>query len=249
MTTRATAPTPARTARARARTTRRATATTPATTAAARATTATPTIAPSATRVTTAPTPTATASTRRTTATASAPRRTTARATTARATTARAAPPRTRTAWTTPSEPSRLDTCDNRLAMRSSRARRASGPLTRSILSSLVVLFGAGCRGDAGAGDGGEPEHFYALKVVPDFELRLAPGARESLKKDPRAWAHADFVYRGKTWKDVGVKIKGHRSLRTLDEKPSFKVRFDEFVDKQKFLGLKNVTLNNMVED
>ena len=133
--------------------------------------------------------------------------------------------------------------------MRSSRARRASGPLTRFLLSSLVCLFGVGCRGDAGDAAGDEPKHFYALKVVPDFELRLAPGARESLKKDPRAWVHADFVYRGKTWKDVGVKIKGHRSLRTLDEKPSFKVRFDEYVDKQKFLGLKNVTLNNMVED
>jgi hypothetical protein len=131
------------------------------------------------------------------------------------------------------------------------RARRAIGPLTRFVLSSLVCFFGAGCRGDAGAGadDGGEPEHFYALKVMPDFELRLAPGAREALAEDPREWVHADFVYRGKTWKDVGVRIKGHRSLRTLDEKPSFKVRFDRFVDKQKFLGLKNITLNNMVED
>ena len=65
--------------------------------------------------------------------------------------------------------------------MKSSGARRASGPLTRSLLSSLLCLFGAACRGDAGADDGTEPQHFYALKVVPDFELRLAPGARESL--------------------------------------------------------------------
>lgn len=134
--------------------------------------------------------------------------------------------------------------------MMTSRARRASWPLTWPFLSSLVVLFGGvACRGDADATEGSAPDHFYALQEVPDFELRLAAGAREALTRAPREWVHADFVYRGKTWKDVGVRIKGHRSLRTMDEKPSFKVRFDKFVDKQKFLGLKSLTLNNMVED
>jgi hypothetical protein len=130
--------------------------------------------------------------------------------------------------------------------MTNARARRASRPLTWSLLSSLVALFGAcSCRGGDDDDPGGDPEDFYALKLVPDLELRLAPGARESLAKQPREWVPAELGYRGKTWKDVRVKLKGHRSLRTLKEKPSFKVRFDG----KKFLGQKSLTLNNMVED
>jgi spore coat protein CotH len=48
---------------------------------------------------------------------------------------------------------------------------------------------------------------------------------------------------------DIGVRIKGEGSKRTLEEKAAFKLKFDEFVPKQSFHGLRRMTLNNMVED
>jgi len=122
--------------------------------------------------------------------------------------------------------------------------------MTRSglLLLALLVTPG-GCRCDADASQpGGRPEDFYALRVMPSFEIELAPGAREALDAAPREWVKARFRYRGDTWDEVAVRLKGHRSMRTLDEKPSFKLQFDKYV-KQRFLGLRSITLNGMVED
>ncbi|MET0305283.1 MAG: CotH kinase family protein [Solirubrobacterales bacterium] len=47
----------------------------------------------------------------------------------------------------------------------------------------------------------------------------------------------------------VGVRLKGSGSFQGLDGKAAFKVKFAEFVKGQKFLGLKNLTLNSMVQD
>ncbi len=48
----------------------------------------------------------------------------------------------------------------------------------------------------------------------------------------------------------VGLRLKGKAgSFRPLGEKSAFKVKFNEFVSGQKFLGLKKMTLNNMAQD
>ncbi|HEX7347447.1 MAG TPA: CotH kinase family protein, partial [Candidatus Limnocylindrales bacterium] len=49
---------------------------------------------------------------------------------------------------------------------------------------------------------------------------------------------------------DVGVRLKGGRgSFKPLTEKAAFKVKFNHSVKGQMFLGLKTLTLNNMVQD
>jgi CotH kinase protein/PASTA domain len=47
----------------------------------------------------------------------------------------------------------------------------------------------------------------------------------------------------------VGIRLKGHGSLRPLDEKSAFKIKFGEFVEGQTFDGLEKLTLNNMAQD
>jgi spore coat protein CotH len=59
----------------------------------------------------------------------------------------------------------------------------------------------------------------------------------------------ATLRYGSEVVRDVGLRIKGEGSLRTLDRKAAFKLKFDAFVDGQTFRGLKHLTLNNMVED
>ncbi len=122
-------------------------------------------------------------------------------------------------------------------------------PARLGLLLAAMAVTPGGCRCDADASrPGGRPEDFYSLRALPSFEIELAPGAREALAAAPREWVKARFRYRGDTWDEVAVRLKGHRSMRTLDQKPSFKVQFDEYV-KQRFLGLRSITLNGMVED
>ena len=48
----------------------------------------------------------------------------------------------------------------------------------------------------------------------------------------------------------IGIRIKGKAgSFRPLPQKSAFKIKFNSFVGGQKFLGLKKMTLNNMVQD
>lgn len=122
-------------------------------------------------------------------------------------------------------------------------------PAHLGLALAAAVAIPGGCRCDADASQpGSRPDDFYSLRVLPTFEIDLAPGAREALVRAPREWVKARFRYRGETWNEVAIRLKGHRSMRTLDQKPSFKVQFDRY-RKQRFLGLRSITLNGMVED
>ena len=48
---------------------------------------------------------------------------------------------------------------------------------------------------------------------------------------------------------DAGVRLKGGLSFRPLTGKASFKLRFDEYDDTHRLLGLQRLTLNAMVDD
>jgi hypothetical protein len=89
----------------------------------------------------------------------------------------------------------------------------------------------------------------YALEAVPLLELTLDEKAQKKLKKKPRKWARGSLRYGDAVVDNIGVRLKGHRSMRPLGEKSSFKVRFDKFEPDKRFWGLKNMTLNGMVED
>ena len=106
-----------------------------------------------------------------------------------------------------------------------------------------ALLLALGCRKS-------EPlfERIYALDEIPRFEIDLDPAARASLEKDPREWVRGTLRYGSEELRDIGVRLKGHRSLRKLGDKASFKLELDRFVD-QKLAKQKTITLNNMVED
>ncbi len=103
----------------------------------------------------------------------------------------------------------------------------------------------------------------YSPRTVSEIDLTLPPSSYKELEEHPEdayvpgtfAIAETDGVPGTAgaftTPIEVGVRLKGGEfgSLRTLDQKAAFKVKFDEFVEGQTFLGLKKLTLNNMVED
>lgn len=108
----------------------------------------------------------------------------------------------------------------------------------------------------------------FQLDNVKALELTLAPADMKTLSDhadavhagrisafDDRPKAKGTFAYKGppvpvtptcdvtKTY-DVTVKIKGLASVQGFDKKPSLRIDFDKA-----FCGLKNLTLNNMVQD
>lgn len=119
-----------------------------------------------------------------------------------------------------------------------------------SILGLALATLVAGCKKRSESRERDDPLlRFKRLDELPAFELRLDREARKSLEKDPREWVKGRFAYGDEIVPAVGVRLKGHRSMRPLDGKPAIKIRFDKFRDDQRFLGLRHLTLNNMVED
>ena len=57
----------------------------------------------------------------------------------------------------------------------------------------------------------------------------------------------ADFVWNGQTVRNVGIRSRGRGSRNA--NKPGLKVDFDRYVDKQEFLGLKSLVLDNLTQD
>jgi hypothetical protein len=107
---------------------------------------------------------------------------------------------------------------------------------------------------EAGAGGVAEPlldpsAELYDPDSVPRFELDLPPESVQALQRAPDVYVRGSLRYGTEEIADIGVRIKGEGSLRTLAEKAAFKLKFDEFVSKQTFHGLRRMTFNNMVED
>ena len=116
-----------------------------------------------------------------------------------------------------------------------------------SVLFWLLVGYVAcGCR--KGSGNRIFFERLWRLDVLPTLEIDLSPDQASQLRSNPRQFVQATFRQDGTELQDVAIRLKGHRSMRPLDDKPSFKIRFDKY-KKQKFHGAKTLTLNNMVED
>ena len=91
---------------------------------------------------------------------------------------------------------------------------------------------------------------------LPIFELTLPESSLRNLAAEPFVYQPADFTYRSPSdardtivLPSVGVRLKGLGSFRPIGGKPALKIRFDEYLKRQHFLGLRRLTLNNMKQD
>lgn len=111
--------------------------------------------------------------------------------------------------------------------------------------SSVRPPHGAGAAGMATL----DSDELYDPVRVPRFDIELSPDAVQSLNEEPTVYVSASFSYGSERVSNVGVRMKGEASFRRLSQKAAFKLKFDEFVDAQRFRGLRGMTFNNMVED
>jgi len=107
---------------------------------------------------------------------------------------------------------------------------------------------------------GGENEGLWDLdtvlfdpRSVARVEIDLSDEAKRSLDDEPSAWVEGDvrFLRDGDVLAECrsGVRLKGGRSFRPLDDKPAFKLKFDHVDEDARLMGLVRLTLNNMVQD
>lgn len=92
-------------------------------------------------------------------------------------------------------------------------------------------------------------ERILGYDELPALELLVAPDDVARLLDDPYTYVPGDLVYDGRRYGPVGVRLKGQNSFQPFDQKPSFRINIDEYVEGAKFFGLDDLTLNNMDDD
>mgnify|MGYP000911933249 FL=1 len=122
----------------------------------------------------------------------------------------------------------------------------------------------AGPRPDLSGPDPSAP--LFAPDHIVEVDIRISPADWDTLRMqtrtitdiltncfkgpfpDPFTYFPGTVTVDGQTLQNVGVRKKGF--LGSLDsDRPSIKLKFDEYVNGQKLAGLKNFTLNNSRQD
>jgi hypothetical protein len=114
-----------------------------------------------------------------------------------------------------------------------------------------------GAANEPAADDGPPPDlagWMFDPAMVVDVGMTLPPESIEALNQEPEEYVPGTFslTTTGASYGplQVGIRLKGGRgSMRPLTGKSAFKVKFSHSVSGQRFLGLKTLTLNNMVQD
>lgn len=82
------------------------------------------------------------------------------------------------------------------------------------------------------------------------FEVTIAPGELDSLRREPRKSVPATIRVGSNVWERVGVRVKGAAgSTRSIDDNPALTLNVDKFKPGQKIMGLDKLHLNNSVQD
>jgi spore coat protein CotH len=93
------------------------------------------------------------------------------------------------------------------------------------------------------------PDELFSLRHVHEVRIRLAPGGRDALRADPTEPVAAVVEVDGVVRAHASARLKGSNSFRTIDEKPSWRLRLDARAEGETLAGLSRLVLNNMVSD
>ena len=122
-------------------------------------------------------------------------------------------------------------------------------PLLRHLFPAAVAWLALAA--SASVTRGADADAFFAGDHISRIEIRLAEGAADRLRDDPRSYVpctltiDADAVF-----EDVAIKLKGAAgSFQGLDDKPGFTVNIDRFRPGARFHGLDKFHLNNAAQD
>ncbi len=121
--------------------------------------------------------------------------------------------------------------------------------------TAILLLLTAACGGSDGPSQpskkaAAESERVFATPSIHPIALTIEKSAMAELARSPKDWVRATIQVGDERYPDIGVRFKGHRSLRSWAQKPAFKLDFDKYKHKGRtILGLRGLVLNNMVDD
>jgi spore coat protein H len=81
------------------------------------------------------------------------------------------------------------------------------------------------------------------------FQFEVSEPALLQLRRSPRGYVTATVREGDQVLTNVAIRLKGMGSFRSVDEKPSLAVKFDEFATNQTYRGLSKLMFNNAVQD
>jgi hypothetical protein len=131
-----------------------------------------------------------------------------------------------------------------------SALREHARQMTRTFLAAVSIAWWTlGMGGAIGQVDAGQPAAF-GPRII-DLSLDVDDAARHSLQAAPESAVPATMTFQtigdGDQVYNVMVHVKGQLgSARPFDDKPAFKIKLGK---GERFLGLEQLTLNNMVQD
>ncbi len=92
-------------------------------------------------------------------------------------------------------------------------------------------------------------QEFFTDPKVRVFQFEISDANLAMLRRSPRSYVTGTMREGSTVLTNVGVHLKGMGSFRTVDEKASFAVKFDEFAKEQEYCGLTKLMFNNSVQD
>src|SRR6186713_1019713 len=92
-------------------------------------------------------------------------------------------------------------------------------------------------------------DEFFNTPAVRTFDFEIPLQALTQLRRNPRNYVFGNVKEGGQTLTNVGFHLKGMGSFRTVDEKASFVLKFDQAAENQDYFGLTKLMFNNSVQD
>src|SRR3954463_15288182 len=120
----------------------------------------------------------------------------------------------------------------------------------------VLALVGCGVLAGAGPATGATMRGSYAPgaeffnePALRTFRFEIPAGELARLNASPRSYATGQVVEAERVMTNVAIRLRGHGSFRSLEEKPNFSVKFDEWKTAQSYRGLSKLMFNNASQD
>lgn len=92
-------------------------------------------------------------------------------------------------------------------------------------------------------------EKFFTEPIPRTFNFEISETALAQLRRSPRSYVTGTVRESERVLTNVAIRLKGMGSFRSIDEKPSLAVKFDEFATNQQYRGLNKLMFNNSAQD